>query len=788
MAGDGPSRRSLFHGAAAAFTALFMPSTPASAAPEPPQPAPSTSLRSHIDRAFRQYRRYTGDGLPGEPVNAPLPIGDPKSGPNEASNELLREELGAWSDRIEQASARVTSAADGIANVNAKYRSVADLLRSTEPSRGTGAIWEAQGFRYVEAPAGAATPHLTLAGGIKLYVQPLFSGATGGTVLPEMVGAVGDGKNDDTAAINAAATIARASKAALLLQSALYAVTGTLDFTDIAHIDARSAMIAGNFTGMTAIIIGARTGVLPEAMIWLKVRNATGSSIVDGTVGIKCLGLRSSTLVYYCEGFDTGLYFDGASGTYRNWLDCEFRPLRSYNNGTHVHIHVSGKSYFIGNRFSGGSYYLGTNQKKAGRGTFKLTISDSAAIAQVVVNNPEIGLDGNSQDPSYASLVYAEIDSINQINDIIFRNARYEEYGKLETDPYFVNIAKNPPGGSARLDVDIELLAASTNRWLVFTGENIYNRNSVNLRYTASRSPRNNVSGQKISLCPPFPYQTEDAAFVPGRILYDGNVAGLSTPVFKLTSGILGRTTRAIGDGQLITSSPALFIGLKYKKVAGQTLFLAFPQSTAFTVICYDPSGIPLRGTSPWYAQSTSMRSITLHSVGLYQGIANWLWLHPDVDSFYLAFNSWTSGVRRYVDIQPDVRFGDDLILLRDQVSAINNVVDSQAIASYFPGGMAFDGEASNGYRCTFDLRTTAGAAASAAATSVKALNTKGISKGDRIGIELDATLIQRGEMERQWHHTEVASVSEGTIGLSDPLPDITSAGRRICINRWVPR
>ena len=32
------------------------------------------------DRFLREFVRYTGDGLPDEPIGAPLPIGDPRSG------------------------------------------------------------------------------------------------------------------------------------------------------------------------------------------------------------------------------------------------------------------------------------------------------------------------------------------------------------------------------------------------------------------------------------------------------------------------------------------------------------------------------------------------------------------------------------------------------------------------------------------------------------------------------------------------------------------------------------
>jgi len=44
----------------------------------------------HINRAFREFRRYTGDGLPGAPANAPLPVGDPQSGPNSPKKSEIR--------------------------------------------------------------------------------------------------------------------------------------------------------------------------------------------------------------------------------------------------------------------------------------------------------------------------------------------------------------------------------------------------------------------------------------------------------------------------------------------------------------------------------------------------------------------------------------------------------------------------------------------------------------------------------------------------------------------------
>lgn len=46
---------------------------------------------SVFERVLREFNRYTGDGLPDEPVGAPLPIGDPGSGAYEPSKSELRD-------------------------------------------------------------------------------------------------------------------------------------------------------------------------------------------------------------------------------------------------------------------------------------------------------------------------------------------------------------------------------------------------------------------------------------------------------------------------------------------------------------------------------------------------------------------------------------------------------------------------------------------------------------------------------------------------------------------------
>jgi hypothetical protein len=48
-------------------------------------------MPTKADEIFREFNRYTGDGKPGEPVAAPLPIGDPSSGVKHLKKREFRE-------------------------------------------------------------------------------------------------------------------------------------------------------------------------------------------------------------------------------------------------------------------------------------------------------------------------------------------------------------------------------------------------------------------------------------------------------------------------------------------------------------------------------------------------------------------------------------------------------------------------------------------------------------------------------------------------------------------------
>ncbi len=65
-----------------------------------------------VNRVLREFRRYTGDGLPNEPTGAALPVGDPSSGVHNPKKSELRTALLAPVEEAEAAADRAEVARD----------------------------------------------------------------------------------------------------------------------------------------------------------------------------------------------------------------------------------------------------------------------------------------------------------------------------------------------------------------------------------------------------------------------------------------------------------------------------------------------------------------------------------------------------------------------------------------------------------------------------------------------------------------------------------------------------
>lgn len=227
-----------------------------------------------INRIFREFNRYTGDGLPNPPTNAPLPIGDPQSGVCHPKKSEIRWLFGNLATTFEQGVAYVqgvipaiTAARDQAISAveTTRDQAIAEVEASTEEAEAAAqlAVQAADQAAVVGAGDVPTYPSRTLAaasnippartyillagygspgdGGKALYKrvasepshQGKFQSKDGAwwelaetTVNPIMFGADGTGTADATTAINSAIGF---GTAVVDLAGRTYRVDGTIN-------------------------------------------------------------------------------------------------------------------------------------------------------------------------------------------------------------------------------------------------------------------------------------------------------------------------------------------------------------------------------------------------------------------------------------------------------------------------------------------------------------------------------------------------------------------------------
>lgn len=160
------------------------------------------ALTDIVNRLYREYYRYTGDGKPGEPTNAPLPIGDRQSGVHSPKKSELREAFGEIAVDIDlsveaaQAAAEAAEAAlSSVAATSFPTRAAAmayaplsgptfiRLEGYTSAGDGGGALYKRVGSQPTHAGKFSIT--LAVSGTVVWYeiaefvIDPLMLGAVG---------------------------------------------------------------------------------------------------------------------------------------------------------------------------------------------------------------------------------------------------------------------------------------------------------------------------------------------------------------------------------------------------------------------------------------------------------------------------------------------------------------------------------------------------------------------------------------------------------------------------------
>lgn len=577
---------------------------------------------------------------------------------------------------------------------------------------------------------------------------------------------------DVTQELNYAAGAARLAGKALKLPpvKSHYPISATVDFTGIKIIDGKNARLKGAVSGFPAAIIGG----VNDSEIWLEVQNTQDKSIVDGTIGIKIIEMNKTRCYLYARGFDEGLYFDGSSAN-RAWVGNEINIIGLYNNGTHVHFNLSGSSYAVHNQFIGGSYYLGTNQLKNNRGTVKATLSGAALLSELLFVSPEIGIDGGSRAADHSLFFCATLNTTSTGNTVVFRDARLELYASSPYVPHYVNI---PTTTAGYISVDVEALAMPTVNCQMNIGNAPHN---VFLNYTGI-SGTNPVIRKYSNIKPTFPYQINGRIYVPERIVYNANY---TAPADYITEGVsFAGANRAIGDGKLLLSSTSVAIGTKWKKtIPSRNLFLKLSGYGQIVVICYDAAGNVLTGTAPWYCVMRGVRNINSAGVDVYQGLTDWVYIHPDVDSFFIGWCAWSNS-DYYADLQFEVTLGPDLERQRDSETASSMIGFSSSVQSYLHVGATID-NATSTYKNELFVKTVTTKSELVNATTVTVADASGVNTNCQIGIELDTVVTNN---ERRYQHCSITAVNGNIITISPALTAAVSSGRKVLINKWSVR
>lgn len=118
-----------------------------------------------VDRELREFKRYSGDGQPNEPVGAPLPVGDPQSGVHNPKKVNLRNALKAplegWTEQADRArdeADRSASEADRSETARAGAEAACDIAAgyaSDAVSQGNVPIYSTViGMSAIEVPTG----------------------------------------------------------------------------------------------------------------------------------------------------------------------------------------------------------------------------------------------------------------------------------------------------------------------------------------------------------------------------------------------------------------------------------------------------------------------------------------------------------------------------------------------------------------------------------------------------------------------------------------------------------
>ena len=618
-------------------------------------------------------------------------------------------------------------------------------------------------------------------------------------------GARGNDVTDDSNAFNNAASYCRTSSKRLVIPipsdpTKNYRVTSQIDFRDLSYVyqdfDAFQAnqSIRSEFVGKS-VLIGGNSAINSASFYRLKVVRYP-NDWAAGSIGVSLSKAKSCDVEVSISGFEKNLDLSPDTGNYVVY--CRIKCIEIGYGKWNIYIGPTGAGYVNANQFYGGSltlFAVNAVIPEANIGIY--TVSTSMAQDNVF---REIDINGTTA--AYATLAAAAAFKVspdgNQYGTqgIKCVDCRIENGGAGVRVPLVIIISTT---NKRVVDIDINVINNDFAEYfpIIPEGETHYVRFSVG---TMSKwlNEGNAASTSNVSIT-----QTgiEIPLYADGNSIY-GNLRAPNRVIYNVSSNssILTIGSQSIGgniantgfsscgeqDSGITYDSAGThyIVGQRYTKNIDKSCWIRVTDLLDLAVICFNSAGAILSGSSPYYAVGSRFRTQTNGGNGYYQFRGGWLWLHKDVASFVLGYQSWlTAGFNPYRDVIIQPTAGANTVLSNPFGLRSVGIVTSGVPKSFWEAGtVATDISGTARYQNSKNLQTTLAANTVFGASTITVADPTGIAIGDTIGWQNGYSAAGVS----QWQTATVAGVAGAVINFA-PTTIYSNAviGQKVRVNRW---
>lgn len=622
-------------------------------------------------------------------------------------------------------------------------------------------------------------------------------------------GAKGDDVTDDSISINNAATYCRSSGKKLFIplpsdSTKNYRTISQLDLRDLPFVwqdfDSfqNNQNIRSEFIG-ASVLIGGNVSVNAGGFYRLKVIRYPFDWAV-GTIGVSVTKARSCDIEVSIQGFEKGLDVSPGSGSAAVYN--RFKTIEVGYNKWNIYLGPTGNGYVISNQFYGGSLTLfhvngGTPEANVGINT-----TSSSTVGDNVWR--EIDFAGSTQ--SFTSLTCAATFKFSsdgniygtQGNKVV--NCRIEMAGANVRVPLVII---NSTTNKRVVDIDLNFInndfadyfpiipeneihyvrfsVQSMTRWL--NESNVYAYSNESITPTGIEIPLY-MDGSTIRGELRAPYRVIYDVSANSQILTIGSQS-IGGSIFNTGLSASGEQNSAIVYN---SSGTHYIVGQRYTKDTQKPAWIRVSDGIDMAVICFNAAGSILSGSSPYYAVGNRFRTQTNGGNGYYQLRGGWLWLHKDVSSFVIGYQSWlTAGFNPYRDLIIQSTAGTDTILSNPFGVRSVGIVTSGVPKSFWGvGTVATDVSGTARYQNSKSLETTLAQNTVFGSSEIRVVSAAGVAAGDTVGW-------QNGNPANgipQWQVATVNSVDVVSVPNIINFAPTTIyanavAGQRVRVNRW---